>query len=269
MLDRIANVGVRAVEGYFRLLSLASLTTTAVDEAMIALAGQGPIPPMHLRMRVHGMPDLQSFLQTGFRCASDLEAALEKIGRKFADFSQILDFGCGSGRTLRWLPKFAPDAKLYGTDIDATAIEWLANHTDFARVSSNPQRGALAYPDNTFDLVYAISVFTHMDETHQFFWLEELRRVMQPGGILLASLHGYERWKDFAPEALAELQEKGVHVARTRMWDGVFPDWYQNTYHTVAYVRQAFGAYFEIVDYLPLALDNNHDLVVLRKTEIA
>lgn len=265
MMDNIARSGIRMVEGYFGFLKFIGYQATLVDEALNQLAGQGEVPPMHLRMRVHGRPDLGSFLDVGSRCAQDLQAALATQGKHFADFGQILDFGCGSGRTLRWVTKLAPQSQLYGTDIDGDAIAWVQRHLDYVSASVNGQKAPLPYPGDSFDLIYSISVFTHMDEEHQFFWLEELRRVMRPGGLLLASLHGHDLWKAFPPEALNQLQQEGVFVAKTRLWDGVFPEWYQNTYHSVEYVTSNFGKYFDVVDYLPLALDANHDIAILRK----
>ena len=44
----------------------------------------------------------------------------------------------------------------------------------------------LLFPDCAFDLVFAISVFTHLDEQYQLAWLAELRRVAQPGAILFS-----------------------------------------------------------------------------------
>jgi len=48
----------------------------------------------------------------------------------------------------------------------------------------------LAFADATFDLVYAISVFTHLPETLQWPWIVELHRVIEPGGVLLLTLSG-------------------------------------------------------------------------------
>src|SRR5438046_2874585 len=48
----------------------------------------------------------------------------------------------------------------------------------------------LAFANATFDLAYALSVFTHLPEAMQHDWMDELRRVVRPGGYLLLTTHG-------------------------------------------------------------------------------
>lgn len=267
MLSQVLNVGLRSIENYFTLLKAAGAYLSLVDQTLINFAQQGAVPPFHLRMRVHGSPGLKEFLEVGYRCADDLQRALRGIGRGLEDFQDILDFGCGCGRTLRWLPHFAPNARLFGTDIDAEAVAWVTNNLPFTSAASNPMKDRLRYLNDTFDLIYAISVFTHMDEEHQAFWLGELQRVLKPGGLLLVTLHGYERWKSLSQENISTVQERGMVVVRTRMWGGIFPDWYHNTYHSQEYVLRTFSSHFEVVAYLAVALDSNHDIVILKKRD--
>ena len=59
-------------------------------------------PPDELRFRVSNSYDPTEFLSVGERCANDLFAAMKGIGRNLAECKEVLDFGCGSGRTLRW-----------------------------------------------------------------------------------------------------------------------------------------------------------------------
>ena len=48
----------------------------------------------------------------------------------------------------------------------------------------------LPFPNKHFDVVYSISVFTHLDEHMQDQWLSELRRVLKMDGVLLFTVHG-------------------------------------------------------------------------------
>src|ERR1043165_8053538 len=48
----------------------------------------------------------------------------------------------------------------------------------------------LPYKDQMFDLIYSLSVFTHLSENHASQWLSEMNRVLKPGGILIITIHG-------------------------------------------------------------------------------
>src|SRR5215218_10287897 len=56
--------------------------------------GLAHMPPAYLRYRVHGSPYAKGFLKMGRRCSEDIEAALEKVGKNFDSFQNVLDFGC-------------------------------------------------------------------------------------------------------------------------------------------------------------------------------
>ena len=45
----------------------------------------------------------------------------------------------------------------------------------------------LDYPDAHFDVVYAFSVFSHLSESSERFWLPELMRVLKSGGTLVVT----------------------------------------------------------------------------------
>lgn len=225
-----------------------------------------PLPPADLIYRVHGTSDAESFLKVGKICKQDMEAALQKIGASLGSFQHILDFGCGSGRVLRWLSDAATSARLYATDFDADAIAWCSNHLDFAEVSLNGPLPPLGYPSEMFDLVYAVSVFSHLREDYQFLWLSELRRIMKSGGIALITIMGQHCINQASPEYVALIEELGFFFTPPlESLQEVFPEWYGGAYHTKRYVYDRYVKYFTILDYLPRGLNNHQDIVLLQK----
>ena len=176
---------------------------------------------------------------------------MQKIDVDLRSFTRILDFGCGCGRTLVHLKALGPHAQFAGTDIDAKAIEWCQEHIDFASFSLSKENPPIEYATESFDFIYAISVFTHLDENYQFRWLRELQRIAKPGAVLLLTVHGSKNGQGFVFERSYE--------------EGFFPDWYQNAYHSREYVFENFGKHFEVLDYSPKAMNNSQDVVVLRK----
>ena len=147
-----------------------------------------PLPPARLVDLVAGTPELEWFLAGGALAASSIKEALQEQGADVAQLKAILDFGCGCGRVLRhWsgLP-----SKVHGCDYNRAAIRWCRRNLSFAQLAVNRLEPPLPYAPASFDLVYALSVFTHLPGTLQRPWVEELFRVLRPGGFLLVSVHG-------------------------------------------------------------------------------
>lgn len=224
------------------------------------------VPPASLRFRVHGDLDISSFLETGKQCSEDIKDALTKVSANFESFRDVLDFGCGCGRTIRWLQNSANSASLYGTDIDATAINWCRRHLEFAGFETNRPRPPLTYAANRFDFVYAISVFTHLTEEDQLCWLSELRRVTRPSGHVLLTVRGSYYWNRMSPTQLDQVKKAGFVFSETaKFMQGIFPEWYQDAYHSQEYIVAEYSKYFEVVEYIPHGLDGCQDIVLLRK----
>jgi SAM-dependent methyltransferase len=247
------------------VLKVAAAQASFLDQMTIQLTGQGPVAPAPLRWRVHGTPELPSYLEVGEQCAKDIESILRNAGRPLEGFGDVLDFGCGCGRVLTHLRKRAPQARFYGTDIDREAVQWCAANLNGAGFTVNRTEPPLEFAGDQFDLLYATSVFTHLDEGAQFRWLEELRRITRPGGIVLLTLHGRYCWQSLPPEMIAKIERDGIakfEVQFMKLWS---PHYYTNTYHSRDYVETQFGRYFHVLDYLSQALNKHQDAVLLEK----
>lgn len=223
------------------------------------------IPPASLRFRVASTPELDDFLKVGEQCLNDIEAALCKVGTSLEELPTILDFGCGCGRTLLWLAQRAKTAQLFGTDVDSTAIAWCEQNLDLARFNVNAHLPPINYDSDTFDLLYGISVFTHLNEDYQFQWLKELQRILKSGGVAIFSVHGDYAAQSLLPNQLEQLGSTGFLFAKAESKKGICPDWYQTAFHTEKYIRSRWAQYFQILEYIPRGMNNHHDLVVLRK----
>lgn len=247
------------------------LAGTIVYDRMTGVADSSglEIPPPRLRHRVHGALNAKSFLDVGRICAADIVGLVSRQGREFNSLERVLDFGCGCGRTLRFFKDHPSTQRLYGTDIDATAISWCQRHLpDLAEWGVNEMQPPTRYEDDTFDLIYAISVFTHIDESAQFAWLSELRRIAKPGCLLILTVHGDHYQRNLAETEKAVLAEKGLlfRVGQTGRWkiDGL-PDAYQTTFHTVDYVEREWSRYFKVVEHVEQGMAGGQDAVMLVK----
>jgi SAM-dependent methyltransferase len=188
------------------------------------------------------------------------------MGTSFADVERVLDFGCGCGRTLRWLMESYPATHFYGADVDADAVEWCArNLRNGVFVNSRPEP-PLPFQSGYFDVVYCFSVFTHLDERMQDMWLIEIKRVLKPGGIVILTVHGERAAGTLDEEAAGILKSAGFMHQRSRKLSGLVPDWYNTSWHSQPYIVARLDALFSDVRYTVVP-DGIQDLVVARNLQ--
>ena len=223
---------------------------------------QLPVPPEPLRSRVHGMSDEVTFLSYGYEIASSIKQLLGAEGLQFDSFARILDFGCGCGRVLRFFEQRPPTCKLFATDIDEEAISWCRHHlATLATFTANGDRPPLNYEANTFDFIYAISVFTHLPEALEILWLEELQRTVKPGGILFLTVHGERLFQNVPKGSQDELSHRGFCHTNCGITSGL-PEYYQTSFHREEYIRRRWSDFFQI---RTIAALGDQDLVVCEK----
>jgi len=148
------------------------------------------VPPPELLIQVSNDPSPDNYRDVDFvRWA--IEQPLIAGGYRFADFDRILDFGCGAGRLLQALNLSRRQGQeLYGCDVNEACANWCKDNLDFATVAHTALAPPLPYADDQFDLIVAISVFTHLSRPLQVAWARELMRVLRPGGVALVSTWG-------------------------------------------------------------------------------
>ena len=73
----------------------------------------------------------------------------------------MLDFGCGCGRVIRnWRSLDRTD--IYGSDYNHELIAECGRNLHFAHFESNDLAPTLRHESDKFDLIFALSVFTHL-----------------------------------------------------------------------------------------------------------
>ncbi|MXX07463.1 MAG: class I SAM-dependent methyltransferase [Gammaproteobacteria bacterium] len=192
----------------------------------------------------------EGFLSGGFLTAVGLMSVLQLAGRPISCFRRILDFGCGSGRVTHWLRHLAGDAELTGADINPEAIAWCRENLDFeANFICNGPRPPLPLAAESADLIYGISVLTHLDEDLQFQWLRELHRVAAPGAVVVLTVHtDYRAVRTLSQSAFAKYRRRGFFYQRAASDDKTvagLPDFYQVAFHTRNYIAGKWTRLFE------------------------
>lgn len=154
----------------------------------LELCEQGlPVPPKNLRMG-YGK-DTEEYLQSGRQQIETMTDIIGKSGADIKKFEKILDIGCSSGRMIRWLNRYSSKAEIWGSDISSEHIMWANKYLNppfnFVTTTTVPH---LPFEDRSFELVYACSVFTHIDDL-SVAWLLELKRIIKTGGLLYLTIH--------------------------------------------------------------------------------
>jgi SAM-dependent methyltransferase len=78
----------------------------------------------------------------------------------------------------------------FGIDIDPDNISWAKQNLPAIDFRIGPLLPPTDYPDGSFDLVYGISVMTHLTRAVQIAWLREIERILEPGGLALLTFAG-------------------------------------------------------------------------------
>jgi SAM-dependent methyltransferase len=232
------------------------------DAAHLAEFGIHDAPPPHLRLRTHGAPDLPSFLRQGRRQVEAIRQGLAQAGISFADVRTVLDFGCGCGRTALWLWKEHPHLEYHGVDLDPQSIRWASEHVKFGTFQVSSPVPPLPFAESQFDMIFSISVFTHLPEDLATPWLQELRPIVRPGGVVCLSVHSEAATEHLALAQRRELLQRGICHADSGAMSKIFDDFYQNTYHTHDYLMNTWGALFDVIGMVSLGVQ---DLVIMRR----
>lgn len=112
---------------------------------------------------------------------------------EFKEFknSSILDWGCGTGRILRHLPSISDNNNsFYGTDYNRKYVKWCSENLEGIQFKNNDLKPPLDFKNDEMDVIYGISIFTHLSEELHYSWMKELSRVLKNTGILFLTTHG-------------------------------------------------------------------------------
>lgn len=232
------------------------------QDRLTRLATPAPLPPASLLNNIQLTPFVSEYLHVGRRSAASITRALQRAGVPAG--AAVLDFGCGSARTLRHINRAG--WVLHGCDVDQEALEWARKALPRVEFRRNTAEPPLPWKDSFFSAAWAVSVFTHMAPDEQRSWLEELARVLEPGSPLILTTMGPSVIGNFTdhdtPANRTQLQREGI-IFRSRT--GAFND--QAAFHTPAGIRALTGELFALEEWIERGLDGFQDLSVLRRRD--
>jgi SAM-dependent methyltransferase len=180
---------------------------------------------------------------------------------------RVLDFGCGVGKVLRHFAAEAALAEFTGCDIHEPSVDWIRRNLcpPFSAFVCSAEP-ALPYSDDYFDLIYAFSVYTHLDESWAA-WLLEHHRVLAEDGLLLVSFLGEGMLRPLTGEQWDERL-----IGMNTLWAG--KPWDQGgpiVFHSPWWLQAHWGRAFDVVRIVPHTGEHEpegHGLILLRKKAV-
>jgi SAM-dependent methyltransferase len=216
-----------------------------------------PLPPADCRPG-YAPDDDGLYLRWGKSDHDEILKVIEKHHGLTQGMS-ILDFGCSSGRVLRhfYREQQLLGWKLLGTDIQANLVEWMRryfpNEIEVMCGSTFPH---LPFKDESLDVIYGISVFTHTKYLWDM-WLAEFKRVLKPGGLVIQTVQCEAAWR-FYHEHRNEGWVKSGHPQSMLNKPEMDEDFFlfgdgmvSQTFFREETIKRYWSRYLEIVDFLP------------------
>jgi len=140
-----------------------------------------------------------------------------------------LDFGGSHGRVAQVMAAAYPETSWSVCDPIADTVKWAAAHLPAVSFTVMDQMPPMSgYRDSTFSGIYAISIWSHYSKVPALAWFEEMHRILEPGGLLWFSTHGFQAVN------YATLEAAVLHPRREEM--------VKELYHSGHYYYPMFGA---------------------------
>lgn len=247
-----------------------------------------PFPPLKLR-QITAAPDLPEFLWTGLVDMELFMTLYEKVvNHANVDSQAILDFGCGCGRMVRFLNNYSDSYAIHACEVNPDHVNWCRANLNNIQTSRCDALPPLPYKDQMFNLIYGLSVFTHLSENNAIKWLSELNRVLKPDGILIVTIHGlaalniiknstiHQQMFDLSPEIVKQTIEnfQEEHFVYYKYDQNTIESAkagreYGNTFIHPDYVYKNWAPMgFKVLEVIPGGLRAWQDLVVLQRNNL-
>ena len=174
-----------------------------------------------------------------------LDAEIEHFHRYFAaqtlvQGKNILDAACGTGYGSKILAEKA--THVYGLDLSPEAVEYAKANYNGENITY--QVGSIAelpFADGLFDVVVSFETIEHVDQTIQKLFLQEIKRVLKPDGLLIMSTPNKKTFTD----------DRGLitkfHIKE--FYESEFIDFLKKEFSTVQIYNQYFAKTSQMLSY--------------------
>jgi len=202
-----------------RILLLVRIAQSHRDNKSYALENpRMKFPPYRIIFDAAASCHFRSYYDSGLPDA----AFLLGIMRGYMSHREIkvCEWGCGPARLVQHLRQLDKGiARVIGCDYNAETIAWCKRSFPDIEFIKNELTPPLLLDGDSIDVLYCVSVFTHLSEKMHYAWMAEIRRVLRPGGLFIGTFHGEKTKSKLFPYEL-ERYESGRLVVRDGVYEG-------------------------------------------------
>ncbi len=202
------------------------------------------LPPTALAYDAFGHWNPEIYRQQGRDHATYIAGLIKRYHQRA---KVICEWGCGPMRVLRHMPNHFPGRLLIGLDYNPKTIIWCTHHFTGFRFGLNCLEPPLPLLDGEADVIYAISVFTHLSARQHLDYVTDLMRCLSPDGILIVTLHCDSYIPKLTGEELKQYRS-GALVVRDGVIEGSRA---YVAFHSPSFVRDLFSG-FQVLEHDPV-----------------
>lgn len=217
----------------------------------------------------------EHYFRVGESALECIMTAISSAKKPLDEIKTILDLPCGYGHVLRILKAAFPDSKITACDIETDGVDFCENTFGAYPVYSNKTLNNISFGD-TFDLIWVGSLFTHLDLPQWEKFLNLFSNLLNPGGLLVISLHGHLVYQNIkSKETTYGLENEGV--------DSIISQYNQTKFGYANYPNSKdYGISIssqkntlniinkfddlKVISYRENAWDNHHDVICCQKS---
>lgn len=215
--------------------------------------------------------DVEHYRNDAAAFVDQIGNSLAKAGRDWKSVSAALEVGCGYGRIVRELRKRLPAERIYVSDLIDEGARFTAAEFGVHKMPVAEEAG----PEwnERFDLIYLLSVYTHLPEAAIKAHLSRMEEFLAPTGVFIFTTHGRgsaehaERYNQYwldKNNVLAGVERDGYYFERYPY----YYDEYGLTWLTPSAVERLVAESaptLNRVSWQPLVVGGQQDLHVWRK----
>lgn len=206
---------------------------------------------------------LRDYLADGWRTLAELMQLLESVGRPLMGVKSFLEFASGHGRFTRHLVKAIGAERVTASDVVPDAVDFARDtlHVQSFLSASRPEE--LSCPQR-YDVVFVLSLFSHLPASSWMRWLTRLYDCVAPGGLLVFTTHGAEAVRR---QGVA-LDSQGFFFAPSSESNAIDAQEYGTTFTSAEYVQSQIASHVgsdRLIRHAPTWFWHHQDAWVLER----